>query len=110
MTPTVFNIRNLSDAELNAVMAAINEERAKRESKKEAQRESWIDLHFHQFHNTYDAIYHTRENLTIVAIYDRLDGVNIGTAYPVNGDAYDCKTGIAVAFAKANGETIPDYI
>ena len=50
------------------------------------------------------------EKRTIVAIYNRYDGVKIGTAYPINGDVYDYETGVAVAYAKALGETIPDYI
>ena len=45
-----------------------------------------------------------------MATYSRYDGMKIGTAYPINGDAYDHDIGIAVAYAKAMGERIPDYI
>lgn len=38
------------------------------------------------------------------------DVYNTASSAPRHGDKYDYKTGIAVAFAKAFGEPIPDYI
>lgn len=110
MKTSNFNIQGMSDGALNALMTAIENEKSKRASQRETQRAIWIDHHIRQFNNTYDAVCHIRENLTIVAVYDEMEGTRIGTAYPINGDKYDYKVGVAVAFAKANGEDIPDYI
>lgn len=35
---------------------------------------------------------------------------NAASATPRHGDKYDYKTGVAVAFAKAFGDRVPDYI
>ena len=48
--------------------------------------------------------------ITVVSVYSRRDGLLMGKARPVNDDVYDFDVGIAVAFAKACGEPIPDYI
>ena len=48
--------------------------------------------------------------ITVVSVYSWYDGLRMGKARPVNGDVYDADVGIAVAFAKACDEPIPDYI
>lgn len=110
MNYRTFSVSSLSDNELNNLLSNIEAEKKRRADERAMLRQAWINRHFHQFHNTYDCVCHTRENLTIVAVYDEMEGTRIGTAYPINGDVYDHKTGVAVAFAKAYGEDIPDYI
>jgi hypothetical protein len=48
--------------------------------------------------------------VTVVSVYSRYNGLCMGKARPVNDDAYNAEVGVAVAFAKACDEPIPDYI
>ena len=110
MKTTTFCVSNLTDTDLNNLAKACAEEIAKRETQRELRRSEWINSHFWGFMGHPNATVHTCEKRTIVAIYNRYDGVKIGTAYPINGDVYDHDTGVAVAYAKAMGERIPSYI
>lgn len=54
-------------------------------------------------------IRHCKET-TIVVAYEAVTDRQIACSAPRHGDKYNYKTGIAVAYAKLNGEPIPDYI
>lgn len=45
-----------------------------------------------------------------IAVVVMSNSVNIGISRPAHGDEYDRRVGKAVAFAKAMGEPIPNYI
>lgn len=110
MNYTTFSVSNLTDTDLANLAKACAQEQAKREEARHARRAEWIHSHFWGLMGHPNATVHTCEKRTIVALYNRYDGVRIGTAYPINGDKYDYDTGVAVAYAKAMGERIPDYI
>ena len=42
--------------------------------------------------------------------FNRNTGMHMATARPVHGDTFDRAVGVAVAYAKAIGMTIPDFI
>lgn len=105
-----FTVSRLTDSDLVALFNACASEMANREEKKFKQREHWIDARYAEYLNRYDTDCLVVGKRTIVATYNEFNGMRIGTSYPIHGDEYDAKTGIAVAFAKANGEDIPDYI
>lgn len=100
----------MSESHLNALIKFSTEELTRRAEKRKEARAAWVKDMYELYTMHPDTDYRCRENLTIVAVYGHYTGVRIGTAFPINGDAFDKKTGIAVAFAKAIGETIPDYI
>ena len=68
-------------------------------------RAAWIEKWSDRWYR--DCNVHTgfMGNITAVELYGE-----IGISKPSHGDKYDRKTGIAVAYAKASGADIPDYI
>lgn len=105
-----FAISRLTDSDLIALFNACASEMASREERKSKQREHWIDTRYAEYLNRYDTDCLVVGKRTIVATYDEYNGMRIGTSYPINNDEYDARTGIAVAYAKAIGIAIPDYI
>lgn len=100
----------MSDSQLNTLVKFSAEELAKRAEKRKEARAAWIKEMYEMYIMHPNAEYHCRENLTIVAVYNHYNGTHIGTAFPINGDTFDEETGIAVAFAKAIGEPVPDFV
>lgn len=105
-----FSVSRMTDSDLATLHKAILKEIDARNIRRELRRKEWIDLWYTEFVNRYDTVSITRGELIIVATFDEYNGQRIGTAYPVKGDKFDSKTGIAVAYAKAIGLEIPDYI
>ena len=110
MNFTTFSVSNLTDTDLSNLLHSCTTELQKRADQSAKRRAEWLANHYWSFMGHPNATVHICEKRTIVAIYDRCNGVKIGTAYPINGDVYDHDTGIAVAYAKALGERIPTYI
>ena len=103
-------VSHLTDSDLVALFNACASEMASREERKSKQREHWIEMWYADYLNRYDTDSLVVGKRTIVATYDEYNGMRIGTSYPIHGDEYDARTGIAVAYAKAIGIAIPDYI
>lgn len=68
-------------------------------------REKWIDKWFDRYRFDTAAHMNTMGNITAVELYGQ-----VGISKPSPIDKYDEKTGIAVAYAKAHGASIPKYI
>ena len=109
-TSNSFALSKMTDSDLTNLFNACASEMAKREEHRAKRRMDWIINHYWCCVGHPNAAVHISGQRTIVAIYSKYDGVKIGTAYPINGDTYDHDTGIAVAYAKAIGEHIPNYI
>lgn len=110
MEITTFSVSNLTDTDLSKLFHSCATELQKRADQQAKRRKDWIDKHWIAFLSHPNAAVHVSEKRTIVAIYNRYEGVKIGTAYPINGDVFNSETGVAVAYAKALGESIPAYI
>ena len=95
-----------SDADLVELRHLILEETCARERKQE--RNKWISEYMERFRA--DRGEYTRIGDTIVAAARRGWTIGIGKSTPINGDDFDLNTGIAVAYAKALGDRIPDFI
>ena len=110
MNFTTFSVSNLTDTDLSNLFNSCATELQKRADQRIKRRKDWIHDHYWGFLAHPKSACHICGKRTIVSVYNRYDGVKIGTAYPINGDVYDHETGVAVAYAKAMGERIPDYI
>ena len=110
MNFTTFSVSNLTDTDLSNLFHSCADELQKRADQRTKRRKDWIQTHYWAFVGHPNASIQTIGKRTIVALYSRYEGVRIGTAYPIKDDVYDEPTGIAVAYAKAMGEHIPDYI
>lgn len=105
-----FSLSKLTDNELLTLASNICEERQRRERKRKEERDRWVDGYYYACLNNPNAsVVHVGET-TVVALWSRNLGLRMGTATPVHGDVFDHNTGIAVAYAKAVGDKIPDFI
>jgi hypothetical protein len=110
MKTTTFSLYNLTDTDLSNLFHSCADELQKRADQRTKRRKDWIQTHYWGFVGHPNASIQVIGKRTIIALYNRYEGVRIGTAYPIKDDVYDETTGIAVAYAKAMGERIPDYI
>ena len=114
-TDNIFALSELTDADLLALMSNISEERGRRERerkqrKRKEERQKWIEDYFYRFLRHPNATSIQVNETIVVAFYERNTGMHISTAKPIQGDVFDMEVGVAVAFAKALGDTIPDFI
>lgn len=109
-TDNIFVLSELTDADLLALMSNISEERERRERKRQEERQKWTNHYFYSFLSHPNATSIQVDETIIVAFYERNTGMHISTAKPIQGDVFDMEVGVAVAFAKALGDTIPDFI
>ena len=109
-TTNSFALSKLTDGDLRNLRSAVAEEISKRARKREEERQKWIDGYFYAFLNHPNATSIQMGDTTIVAVYARKTGMHIGTAKPVRGDVFNREVGLAVAYAKAFGDIIPDFI
>ena len=105
-----FSLSKLTDNELLTLASNICEERQHRERKRKEERDRWVDGYYYAFLNNPNASVAQVGETTVVALWSRNLGLRMGTATPVHGDVFDHNTGIAVAYAKAVGDKIPDFI
>lgn len=105
-----FSLSKLTDNELLTLASNICEERARRERERKACKDEWVYRLWSEFMCHPNASVRILDKTTIVAVYDEYSGISMGTARPINGDTYDQTVGVAVAYAKAVGNKIPDYI
>ena len=110
MNFTTISLSNLTDTELAYLYSNCGEELARRDEERKRLREKWIDDLFFHYLNHPNSTAMRVGDTTVVAIYSRYNGLRMGRATPIEGDVFDKRVGIAVAYAKACGESIPDYI
>lgn len=107
-TVNSFSLSKLTDSELLTLASNICEERARRGRMRREERDRWIASHVRQYRHC--TANHEVVGETVVVAVQWYNHIVIAKATPVNGDVFDLDTGIAVAFAKAMGERIPNYI
>ena len=107
-TTNTFDLSKLTDNDLSKLIAECMMEQECRE--REEQRDRWVDGYYCAFLNHPNAsVIHVGET-TVLALWSRNLGLRMATATPIRGDVFNHKTGIAVAYAKAVGDEIPNDI
>lgn len=102
-----FTLENMSDADLENLYLSVQSERVQRADNK-CKRMAWVNKYYRQYQ--FSTATSKRIGETTVVAVKWMNGIRMGTATPVNGDKFDVHTGIAVAYAKACGERIPDFV
>ena len=102
-----FYLGNMTDADLENLYLSAQTERIRRADNKR-KRTAWVNKYYSQYQMSVANAKRIGET-TVVAV-KRMNAISIGVATPVNGDKFDAHTGIAVAYAKACGERIPDFV
>lgn len=105
-----FSLSNLTDSDLFRLMSECRTEQKRREERKAAERQKWVDGYYYVFLNHPNATAIQVGDTTVVAVYTRSAGMHIGTAKPVHGDVFNREVGIAVAYAKAINTIVPNFI
>ena len=102
-----FTLENMADADLENLYLSAQAERIRRADNKN-KRQKWINSRYAQFKNCYGG-YEVAGDTVVVAL-DWKGNIKMATATPVHGDKFELITGIAVAYAKACGESVPDFV
>lgn len=102
-----FTLETMTDADLENLYLSAQAERIRRADNKR-KRTAWVNKYYHQYQLSIANSKRIGET-TVVAV-KWMNGIRMGVATPVNGDEFDVHTGIAVAYAKACGESIPDFV
>ena len=105
-----FSLTNLTDTDLANLRNELDKEVSRRAEQKARQRRDWVNSHYFAFLNHPNATSIQVGDTTVVAMYGRNLGTRIGRATPVHDDVFNRDVGVAVAYAKANGESIPSYV
>ena len=101
-------LMGMNDEDLAELVHMVEAETKRRIDARESKRIQWITSHIREYKHS--ASNHEVVGETVVVAVRWYDHISIAKATPINGDVFDLDTGIAVAFAKARGERIPDYI
>lgn len=97
-----------SDADLDELRQLINEEICTRERNRKQARQNWIYRYAQETYHrgSFEVIC---GNTVVVAVCQN-GHIVMGKSTPIKGDKFDLDTGVAVAYAKAVGLRIPDFI
>lgn len=110
MKSTTFSVTNLTDTDISRLLAECQRELERRENQRTTERKRWVESCYYGFMSHPNASLIQMGDVIVVAVYNRVKGIVMGTARPVHGDKFDKAVGIAVAYAKAIGVPVPDYI
>lgn len=105
-----FVLSKLTDAELSRLLFECGMEQERREEARKERRSKWVRDYHSAFLRHPNATYKVFGKTVVVSVYDRCTGIHMSTTTPVGEDKFELSTGIAVAFAKAMGERIPEFI
>lgn len=101
----------LDDKSLSVLYANLAREINARAEAKAVKRERWAREVYNRYLAHPHSVMRQIGEITIVSTYnDFYNVLSIGVSRPANNDKYNERIGVAVAFAKAIGEPIPDYI
>ena len=110
MKNSTFSLTNLTDSDISRLLEDCQREQTRRQVHRETERKKWVDSMYCSFMDHPNASSIQADNVTVVSVFNRNTGIRMATARPVHGDTFDRAVGVAVAYAKAIGATIPDFI
>ena len=97
-----------SDTDLAELRHLISEEINNRERNRREARKNWVYRYAQEAYHRGN--FEVVNNNTVVVAVCQNGHIVMGKTAPVNGDKFDLDTGVAVAYAKAIGVRIPDFI
>ena len=102
-----FYVNKYSDAELHTLLEAVQDEITKREDARKRRRAEWIYRYSDEayLYGSYIIV-----GDTVVVAVEKNGEIEIAKTHPINGDKFDLDTGVAVAYCKAVGVPVPDFI
>ena len=104
---TDFYVNKYTDTDLRTLLEAVQDEIARREDARKRRREEWIEhMSWEAYHR--GAVEVVGETV-IVAIWKN-GSIHMAKTHPIKSDEFDMDTGVAVAYCKAVGMPVPDFI
>lgn len=105
--PNQFYVNKYTDTDLQALLEAVQREMTARKQRRERARKEWIYRHSDEayLYGSYIVV-----GDTVVVAVEKNGEIEIAKTHPINGDEFDLDTGVAVAYAKAIGLRVPDFI
>lgn len=97
----------LSDPELVSIWTSATNELARREEARKRRREEWIE------HMSWEAYHRGAVEVvgeTVIVAVLKNGSIHMAKTHPIDGDEFDMETGVAVAYTKAIGLRVPDFI
>lgn len=110
MKTTTFSLTNLTDSDISRLVEECQREQTRRQQYRQAERKKWVEAMYYTFMAHPNATSLQVDDVIVVSVFNRNTGMRMATARPVHGDTFDRAVGVAVAYAKAVGLAIPDYI
>lgn len=104
---TDFYVNKYTDTDLRTLLEAVQDEIARREDARKRKREEWIE------HMSWEAYHRGGVEVvgeTVVVAVWKNGFIHMAKTHPIKGDVFDMETGVAVAYAKAIGLRVPDFI
>lgn len=102
---TDFYVNKYTDTDLRTLLEAVEDEIARREDVR--RRAEWVE------HYSWEAYHRSAVEVvgeTVIVAVLKNGSVHMAKTHPINGDAFDMDTGVAVAYCKAVGVPVPDFI
>lgn len=102
-----FSLSKLTDAELSKLLVECGMEEARREEARRRKRDEWIE------HMSWEAYQRGAVDVvgeTVIVAVVKNGSIHMAKAHPIKGDVFDMETGVAVAYTKAIGLRVPDFI
>jgi hypothetical protein len=104
---TDFYVNKYTDTDLRTLLEAVQDEITRREDARKRRREEWV---YRYSNEAYHYGNHIVVGNTVVVAVEKNGSIEIAKTSPINGDKFDLDTGVAVAYAKAIGLRVPDFI
>lgn len=104
---TDFYVNKYTDIELRTLLEAVQDEIVRREDARKRRREEWIE---HMSWEAYHRAAIERVGETVIVAVLKNGSVHMAKTHPIKGDVFDMDTGVAVAYTKAIGLRVPDFI
>lgn len=101
------SMSHLTDPELVSIWTFANNELARREEARKRRREEWIK------HMSWKAYHRGAVEVvgeTVIVAVLKNGSILMAKTHPIDGDEFDMETGVAVAYTKAIGLRVPDFI
>lgn len=105
--PNQFYVNKYTDSDLRALLEAVQREMTARKQRREQARKEWISRYSNEAYHYGNYI--VVGNTVVVAV-EKNGSIEIAKTSPINGDKFNLDTGVAVAYAKAIGVRVPDFI
>ena len=104
---TDFYVNKYTDTDLRTLLEAVQDEIARRENARKRRREEWVE------HTSWEAYHRGVVEVvgeTVIVAVLKNGSIHMGKTHPIKGDEFDMDTGVAVAYYKAIGLPVPDFI